>query len=294
MNFKFNNSKYKKPTKVIILGKSGIISTNLQKELKEQKICFAAYGRPKIDLRNKNSKKKLLKEIKESKIVVFISSEAPVKNIDMFNNNLKICKNVCEVLEKKNIKNLIYISSDAVYSDSKNKLSEKSELFPNSLHGQMHLTREFILKKKFENILCILRPTLIYGFGDTHSGYGPNQFIKLALKNKKISIFGNGEEERDHIFIDDLIKIIIKCICRRGAGVLNLASGKVYSFKHIAQSIIKLTKSNSKIKKIKRKGPMPHNGYRPFNIDLLKKNFKEIKISNLKIGIQKYLLEINS
>jgi len=38
----------------------------------------------------------------------------------------------------------------------------------------MHLTREMILKNKFNKILCILRPTLIYGPGDSHNGYGPN------------------------------------------------------------------------------------------------------------------------
>ena len=95
----------------------------------------------------------------------------------------------------------------------------------------MHLTRESILRDKFEKILCILRPTLIYGIGDAHNGYGPNRFINLALKNKLISIFGNGEEKRDHIFIKDLIKIILKCVERKAIGTLNLTSGKVYSFK---------------------------------------------------------------
>ena len=55
----------------------------------------------------------------------------------------------------------------------------------------MHLTREIILRNKFKKILCILRPTLIYGMGDSHNGYGPNRFINLAVKNKSISIFGN-------------------------------------------------------------------------------------------------------
>ena len=68
----------------------------------------------------------------------------------------------------------------------------------------------------------------------------------------------------------------------RSSGVLNIASGKILSFKKIAKLIIKITKSSSKIKKILRKGPMPHNGYRPFNIALLKKSFP--KYSNNKIS----------
>ena len=50
----------------------------------------------------------------------------------------------------------------------------------------------------------------------------------------------------------------------------------------IAKLIIKLTNSSSKIKNVKRNGPMPHNGYRSFNVSSLKKafpNFKYHKIS---------------
>ena len=207
----------------------------------------------------------------------------------MFIDNLKICENVSSGLEKIKISHLIYISSDAVYTDTKNKIDEKSITSPDSLHGLMHKTRESILVNKFHKILCILRPTLIYGPGDSHNGYGPNRFIKYAMKNKSIILFGNGEERRDHIFIDDLIKIILKCIKKKALGSLNLASGKVCSFKNLAKIIIDLSNSKSKINRIKRVGPMPHDGYRPFNISLLKHRFKDVKISTIRIGIKKYL-----
>ena len=54
------------------------------------------------------------------------------------------------------------------------------------------------------------------------------------------------------------------------------------SFEKIAKLIIKLTNSSSKIKNVKRNGPIPHNGYRSFNVSSLKKafpNFKYHKIS---------------
>ena len=34
---------------------------------------------------------------------------------------------------------------------------------------------------------------------------------------------------------------------------------------------------------------MPHNGYRPFNISLLKKKFKNLEIYKLKEGLKDYL-----
>ena len=292
MLFRFTKKNNKKK-RMVLLGKSGIISSNLQKHLKKKRINFIALGRSSIDLRNKESFKILKKKIKPGDVVIFISAKAPVKTFEMFIENLKICEVVCDSLKNKKISQLIYISSDAVYSDTKNKIFENSECLPDSLHGQMHLLREKILIHKFKKILCILRPTLIFGVGDTHNGYGPNRFVNLAIKNKNINIFGHGEERRDHIFIEDVVNIIFKCIVNDARGILNLASGKVYSFKHIAKEVISSSNSKSKLKKVKRLGPIPHNGYRPFNIKLLKKNFRDIELSNLKIGIKKYLANID-
>ena len=80
----------------------------------------------------------------------------------------------------------------------------------------------------------------------------------------------------------------------KGLGILNLASGKVFSFKHLATTIIDLINAKSEIIKIKRSGPMPHNGYRPFNISLIKSNFKDIKFTPIKIAIKKYLLDLKN
>lgn len=294
MNFKFSSFKKSKSKRVVILGSSGIISINLQEEMKKRSINTLTIGRSTINLKNHNARKLLNRKIKNGDTIVFIAAEAPVKSFKMLINNLKICNNVCNSLQNKKIFHLVYISSDAVYADIKEKITENSKTLPLSLHGLMHLTRESILRSKFNKILCILRPTLICGMGDSHNGYGPNRFIKCALKKKPIKIFGNGEERRDHIFVDDLTKIIVKCIEMKGLGTLNLASGKVHSFKYLARLIINLSKKKSKLIKIKRTGPMPHNGYRPFNIQLLKDNFKDIKMTPITLGIKKYLTELRS
>jgi Nucleoside-diphosphate-sugar epimerases len=198
--------------RIVIIGSSGIISSNLQKKFIKSNYKFITLGRNKINLKKKNSYKLLNKKVKNEDIIIFISAEAPAKNIQMFLNNIMICNNICRALKNKSFSKLIYISSDAVYSDIKGKINEKTKTFPGSIHGMMHLTREIQLKINFDNKICILRPTLIYGPGDTHSGYGPNKFLKLAKKNQDIILFGKGEEKRDHIYIDDLIERLIECI----------------------------------------------------------------------------------
>mgnify|MGYP006092063769 CR=1 FL=1 len=279
--------------RIVIIGSSGIISQNLQKKLKEKKLKFVTFGRKDINLKMNKSYEVLNKNIKDNDIVVFISAEAPAKNMKMFFNNIKICNNVCKALEGKKINKIIYISSDAVYSDTFKKIDEKSKTLPDSIHGMMHLIREINLQINFKKKLCILRPTLIYGVGDSHQGYGPNRFINLARKNKDIFLFGKGEEKRDHIYIDDLINILFKCIKTNKFGIFNLATGTVNSFNKIAKIAVILNDSKSRVFNTKRVGLMPHNGYRPFNVKLIKKNFKNIELNTIENGMKKYLRKLN-
>ena len=59
----------------------------------------------------------------------------------------------------------------------------------------MHLIKENVLKNYFNEKLCILRPTLIYGKKDPHNGYGPNKFLRKITSNQSIDLFGKGEKE---------------------------------------------------------------------------------------------------
>ena len=258
----------KKDIRIVILGGNSFVASNFINLLKKNKIKYLNIFKKNIDLTKTNSIQKLSRILKKNDILVFISAIAPVRNIKILIQNLDMCKNVFNVLKKKKIKYLLYVSSDAVYSDSKKPILENSETKPDNLHGFMHLMRENILKL-LDIKLCIVRPTLVYGCNDTHNGYGPNQFIRLAQSKKKISLFGRGEERRDHIHVNDVGNAIYFLINKEYVGTVNLVSGTVTSFFKIAQKIKDLYKV--KIKYMKRNGPMPHNGYRAFNNSLLKK-----------------------
>src|SRR5258708_20458707 len=71
------------------------------------------------------------------------------------------------------------------------------------MHGIMHLARELMLNATVKAPLAVVRSTLIYGEGDPHNGYGPNRFRRLAAAGQEIVLFGEGEERRDHVLIDD-------------------------------------------------------------------------------------------
>ncbi len=286
--FKFLLKNKKNIKRVVVLGSDGFIGKELCKVLLKNKIKVLPINRKKIDFKYKKSINKLSSVLRTEDTVVFIAGVVPVKNLIMLEENLEICFNITKSLIKKEIEHLIYISSDAVYEDTKNLISENSSTNPDNLHGLMHYFRESILRQHFKKKLCIIRPTLIYGLNDTHSGYGPNLFYKLANKNKSINLFGKGEELRDHISIHDVIKILFTVIEKKGIGVINAVSGKVISFLFIAKNTNKnLNNKKININFIDRTGPMPHNGYRAFNDSLLKKNFKNLKTKKFPLGFIK-------
>ena len=183
--------------RVIIIGSSGIICENLKKIFKKTKTKAFFYGRQKADLTTIKGTQILKNKIKKNDKVIFVSARAPAKNYEDFYLNILMLKNFLQSVDISLIRHFIYISSDAVYGDYK-VINESSKTNCNSIHGLMHLTRELILRKYFNNKLCILRPTLIFGKEDKHNGYGPNQFYNLTKKKIKI-FFCLGKEKKKEI-----------------------------------------------------------------------------------------------
>ena len=89
--------------------------------------------------------------------------------------------------------------------------------------------------------------------------YGPNMhpndgrvvsnFIMQALTNQDITIYGNGEQTRSFCYIDDLVNGMIKMMKspKKVIGPINLGNPVEFKISELAQMIIKLTNSKSKI-----------------------------------------------
>ena len=200
-----------------------------------------------------------------------------------------MCEAVCKAVEKKKVAHLIYISSDAVYKDTPILLNEQSCIEPSSIHAAMHHVREISIKSFFHGPTTFVRPTLVYGIGDPHNGYGPNKFLRHAFLDEDIILFGEGEELRDHIFIEDVAELIYQIISAKYEGVINAVSGETASFNEIAQFIKNSFRSKSKIVFKERLAPMPHNGFRAFDNKLLTDIFPNFKFTNWKNGITKII-----
>ena len=253
--------------RVVILGSNGFVGSNIIKNLDPNIYAPISVARNECDFSSEESRNKLSKIIQDGDIIVCAAAKAPAKNLEMLTENVAIITNIAEALRTKKISYLLNISSDAVYADSMDKISESSEVAPLSAHGIMHCMREYILEKRIDAPVGHLRSTLIFGEGDPHNGYGPNSFIRLAQAANPISLFGNGEEQRDHIYVGDVAKIAISMISKKQTGAVNAVRGKTISFMEIAELVKKSSAKPIEIICKPRSGPMPHNGYRAFTND---------------------------
>ena len=133
---------------------------------------------------------------------------------------------MAQALTAQPVAHVVNIGSDAVYADSMDPLDEASCASPGSLHGIMHLAREVMLGDAAgDTPFASLRPTLIYGADDPHNGYGPNRFRRLAAEGHDIVLFGNGEERRDHVWVEDVAELASRMVQHKSQGVLNAATG---------------------------------------------------------------------
>jgi nucleoside-diphosphate-sugar epimerase len=279
------NQYENKPTRVVILGGSGFVGGELSKLLRSQKIAVLSLGSKDLDLLEKGSESKLSNILRPDDVLVFVSAIAPCKNLEMLQDNIAIAQSVCSALIKTPVHHVIYISSDAVYKDSTDPISESSPAEPESFHGVMHLTRELALREICGSSLTIVRPTLIYGLNDPHNGYGPNQFRRLAVSGKNIVLYGEGEERRDHVYVQDVASLICKCIYRRSIGIINAVSGQIVTFADLASYIAGQYSTNVSITHQVRTGPIPHGGYRAFDGSSLQIAFPEFRSTPWKIGL---------
>lgn len=74
----------------------------------------------------------------------------------------------------------------------------------------------------------------------------PN-FIGQALQNKPITAYGNGSQTRSFCYVDDLVKGIVSLLKSKHHGPVNLGNPNEMTILDLAEKIIRLTKSKSKI-----------------------------------------------
>jgi UDP-glucuronate decarboxylase len=168
-------------------------------------------------------------------------------------NDIEGIKNILSLSKNSGVKRVFYASSSEVYGEpfeipqNENTTPLNSRL-PYAIVKNVGEAFFKAYKKEYDLDYTIFR------FFNT---YGPNQsndfviprFVKLALKNQPIPIYGKGDQTRSFCFIDDNIDTCVKTLENdlHINDVLNIGNDEEISILEVAKKVINITHSDSEI-----------------------------------------------
>ncbi len=169
---------------------------------------------------------------------------------------LEISKNV------KSIKKIVIASSSSVYGNQKGEMSENSLTKPESPYGATKLASEnlgIIYHSNYNLPITCLRYFTVYG-PRQRPDMAFTKFLLAVIKNKPLTIFGNGNQTRDFTFIDDIINANLLAIKSKTNGeIINIGGGHVISINNILKIIKEKTNKDLEILYLEnQKGDVRH------------------------------------
>ena len=108
----------------------------------------------------------------------------------------------------------------------------------------------FDYNREFKTRVKVIRVFNTYGPNmDINDGRAVSNMINQALANKDITVYGDGKQTRSFCYIDDLLLAIKKTMATEDdfVGPLNLGNPEEITINELANTIVKLTNSKSKI-----------------------------------------------
>ncbi|MEN6586193.1 MAG: NAD(P)-dependent oxidoreductase [Sulfuricella sp.] len=230
---------------VLILGHSGFIGGAIAEHLQRHHPGISVLKPPRLDLTGRKAAAELAPWIAPDSTVILC---AAVKKqygdtLDTYSANQRISENLCRLIAAHPPARIVYFSSAAVYGEENSNLaiSEDTPVNPSTWYGLGKQVSEKMLEKTVRNTsasLAILRPPLIYGSGDTSRGYGPTGFAWSAAQDRgNITLWGEGEELREFVYIEDAARVAVEIALSNFTGVLNLASGTSHSYREALDAL---------------------------------------------------------
>jgi UDP-glucose 4-epimerase len=182
-----------------------------------------------------------------------VSVDDPVGDIRV---NLGGTAAVLEYARRNRIAKVVFASSSAVYDDDAPvPVSEESLARPASPYGLNKLAGEFYLdyySRYFGVKFTAFRFMNVYGpRQDPKSHYSGviSIFMDRAVNDAPITIFDDGEQTRDFVYVTDVAAAVAgACLDGSADGaVINIGTGRAVSINLIAKTILDLAGSKSQI-----------------------------------------------
>lgn len=228
--------------RIIILGHKGFIGKQMERHLRQILPGIEIIGKnlPEVDLTQKDNVMTMAELFDSRTAVILLAAKKRQfgDTLDAFNQNLQIATNVSSLVQQRPVGRFVFFSSSAVYGEDVHNtgIIEETPVYPTSYYGLAKFTSERLFWKVLQqrqDSLVIVRPPTIYGPGDQGETYGPVKFANAMVKNEVVTLWGDGSERREFIYIDDIVEIIQRLLFSSFHGVVNIASATSYSFRDV-------------------------------------------------------------
>ena len=282
------------PARVVVLGARGFIGRTIVGALHRAGIATLPVNSADLDLTTDGADARLAGMLDPEDTVIMLSAMTPDKGrgLQAFLSNIHMAASLCSALAKVTPAHVIYFSSDSVYPMTTGLITEASCAEPEDLYGMMHLVREMMIKSATKAPIAVLRCTLVYGAEDTHNSYGPNRLRRMAHQDGQITLFGQGEEVRDHILVDDVVALTLLTLHHRSKGTLNVATGQSINYAQLAQRVAALFDKGIEVIATERR--QNTITFRHFDVTAIHKAFPTFTFTPLDKGLAKAHAEMLS
>ena len=256
-NFSNSNIKNFKKNLCFLIGEKNLIT---------QKVKIF-----KGDIKNLKSLKSITGDID---IIIHLAASAGVDisikdpTSDFMNNTLGTF-NVLEFCRLKKIKKIILASSGAAIGEARPPINENILPRPITPYGASKLSNEayaLAFGKSYGMQSIILRFSNVYGPACNLKNSVVSKFIKDFILKGTNQIYGDGSQTRDFIYVDDLVKAVLKIIKNKNISneIFQISTGKEtkisYINKVVSKNLFDYGYANLKTKYLdKRKGDVKKN-----------------------------------
>lgn len=168
----------------------------------------------------------------------------------MMNDNYHSCKALLEFALAREIK-FIYASSAAVYGHASEAVEEPANENPLNIYGYSKLAFDNYVRQVASDApggVVGLRYFNVYGQGEEHKGRMASMVIQFARQIMETGVaklfgeigsFGPGEQTRDFVYVNDLVKINLHFLeSAPQCGIVNAGSGVRSSWNQMALAVI--------------------------------------------------------
>ncbi len=238
-------------SRIVLLGHTGYIGSRLAAALAAAAPGVPVVGRsaPSLDLTRPESAGALAELLdRDCAMVVCAAIKKQLGDSpELFEQNLAIVLNICRAVAARPVRRIVFFSSAAVYGEDVQHglIDESTAVQPTSFYGIGKFAAERLLLRmagqQRGTSLLMLRPALVYGPHEPAYYYGPSGFLARAVSHAPITLWGDGEELREFLFIDDVVALATRVTLGDARGVLNVVSGTSYTYAQALAAIARLT-----------------------------------------------------